>query len=132
MQAEHALLMLADWPVGAARAAVTGLPQRAMVVIRDTGPDGDRYYAVDAGSVQLALEGADTALPLSIALGLSNFPHSRTVVLGDPDVEPTPGDVVLRGREVLGVVHGTGSDRSAEAAPEMTFAEPRHRRKPQL
>lgn len=124
MQAEHALLMLADWPVGAARAAVTGLPQRAMVVIRDTGPDGDRYYAVDAGSVQLVLEGTDTDLPLSIALGLSNFPHSRTVELGDPDVEPTPGDVVLRGREVLGVVRGTGSDRSAEAAPEMTFAKP--------
>ena len=95
-----------------------------MVVIRDTGPDGDRYYAVDAGSVQLVLEGTDTDLPLSIALGLSNFPHSRTVELGDPDVEPTPGDVVLRGREVLGVVRGTGSDRSAEAAPEMTFAKP--------
>lgn len=124
MQAEHALLMLADWPVGAARAAVAGLPERAMVVIRDTGPDGDRYYAVDAGSVQLVLEGTDTDLPLSIALGLSNFPHSRTVELGDPDVEPTPGDVVLRGREVLGVVRGTGSDRSAEAAPEMTFAKP--------
>ena len=61
-----------------------------MVVIRDTSPDGDRYYAVDAGSVQLVLEGADTDLPLSIALGLSNFPLSRTVELGDPDVEPTP------------------------------------------
>lgn len=39
MEAEYALLMLSQWPVGSARAAVTDLPARAMVVIRATSPD---------------------------------------------------------------------------------------------
>ena len=79
--------------------------------------------AVDAGSVQLVLEGTDTDLPLSIALGLSNFPHSRTVELGDGRQTHSR----RRGAARPGgprVVRGTGSDRSAEAAPEMTFAKP--------
>ncbi len=117
MEAEHALLMLADWPVGAARAAVADLPERAMVVIGVTGPDGDRHYAVDAGSVRLVLEGADPDLPLSAVMDLSIFPESRTVDIGDPDAAPRPGDVLVRGGDVLGVVRGTGSDRSAELAP---------------
>ena len=124
MEAEHALLMLSDWPVGAARAAVADLPERAMVVIRVTGPDGDRYYAVDAGSVRMVIEGAGPDLPLSAVIDLSIFPESRTVDIGDPDAAPRPGDVLVRGGDVLGVVRGSGSDRSAELVPGASLPAP--------
>ena len=123
METEHALLMLADWPVGAVGAAVADVPERAMVVIRVTGPDGDRHYALDAGSVRIVIEGADPDLPLADVMDLTAFPANRTVDPGDPQVVPQPGDVLVRAGEVLGVVRATGGDRSAEAAPdEAAFA----------
>ena len=50
MEAEHALLVLADWPIAAVRGATAELPERAMGVIRDSGPEGDRHWAIDASS----------------------------------------------------------------------------------
>ncbi|MEZ5184149.1 MAG: CHAT domain-containing protein [Candidatus Nanopelagicales bacterium] len=107
--------MLANWPVAAVRAATADLPERAMVVIRVTGPDGDRHYAVDAGSVRLVLEGADPDRTLADVIDLSSFPESRTVEMDEPGVvDPVPGDVLVRGAEVLGVVRGTDSVRGVE------------------
>ena len=123
MEIEHALLIAADWPVGAVRTAVAEMPERAMVVIRVITPDEVRHYAVDAGSIRIVTEGVDAELPLSAALDLSVFPTSRTVDLDDAAIAPTPGDVLVRGGEVVGVVRGTGSDRGAEAAPGMARAD---------
>jgi len=123
METEHALLMLADWPVGTARATAQSLPERAMVVIRLPGPDGDRHYAMDAGSMQLVMQGADPDLPLVEVMDLSVFSPNRTVDIDDPAAIPRPGDVLVRAGEVLGVVRGSGGDRGADSAA-VTFAEP--------
>ena len=140
MEAEHALLVLADWPVAAVRGAVADLPERAMVVIRENGPTGERHWAIDAGSMRLVTDGADPDLPLTAVMDLDVLPESPTVDIGDLDAAPRPGDVLVRGSEVLGVVRATGGDRSAEPAmadpgpsftaeaeppgPEMAEAEP--------
>lgn len=127
MEAEHAVLMLADWPVDTVRTAVADLSERAMVVIRQESPDGRRHWAIDAGSVRMLVEDADPQAPLGAVMDLDLLPASRTVELGDPEAVPRPGDVLVRGGEVLGVVRQSGGERGLEtmaAAPPPPTADP--------
>ena len=122
MQAEHALLMLADWPVGAARAgrrpsgASHGRHPRHRSRWRPVLRSRRRQRA-------LVPKAPDTrSALLSIALGLSNFRHSRTVELATRTSNPLPATWCCAAE--VPESRGTGSDRSAEAAPGDDIAKP--------
>jgi CHAT domain-containing protein len=128
MYAEPTMVLSDTWSVGTVAAALDGLGDRALVVVQRDLADLVTYFALDVGSVRLALENVDPDLDLASALTLGVFPPNRVVVLDDviraeepPAQGLRPGDVLLRHADVLGVVRvGWGEVTSRGDAPDGT------------
>jgi hypothetical protein len=114
-------MVLSDtWSVGTVVAALDGLGDRALVVVRRDVTDLVSYWAWDVGTVRASLEGADPDDDLASALILSDVPANRAVNLDDliraqdqPAPGVRPGDVLLRQADVLGVVRADWGDVTA-------------------
>src|SRR5664280_514028 len=132
MYVEPAMLLGDTWSVEAVRAAVDGLADRSVVVVRRDAPDRPSFYAMDVGAVRAALEGVEPDADLASVLGLTDFSPNPAVDLDDilrvstkPAPQVRPGYVLLRNVDVLGLVRtdaAEGGKRGAHAerpaAPE--------------
>lgn len=106
------MVLMDTWSVDAVTAALDGLADRSLVVIQRDESDFAIYYALDVGSVRMALHGVDPEADLASALGLDVFPSNRVVDLEDvaqveepPAQGLRPGDVLVQNVvNVLGVV----------------------------
>jgi Ternary complex associated domain 7 len=68
------MVLMDTWSVAAVTTALDGLADRSLVVIRRDEADLAIYYALDVGSVRMALHEVDPEADLTSALGLSVFP----------------------------------------------------------
>ncbi|MGY4771796.1 CHAT domain-containing protein [Kribbella sp. CWNU-51] len=124
MYVEPAMVLTDTWSVDDVTDALSGLGERALVVVQYADAEAHKYYALDVGSIRLVLEDADPEDQLGSALDLEWLPVNRIVSLDDvlhPYAAPArPGDVLLRNVDVLGVLR-LGSEEATnrgEYAPE--------------
>jgi hypothetical protein len=124
------MVLMDTWSVAAVTTALDGLADRSLVVIRRDEADLAIYYALDVGSVRMALHEVDPEADLTSALGLSVFPANHVIDLEDlakleepPARGLRPGDVLVQNVvNVLGVVRTDPGDATMRGDVSGSFA----------